>query len=69
MHRFPIGTQYTGRNGKVTRVCTVSEQLTVTDSTGAIVKEYYHSTHEFLGGRITDYDVCETTIARNLIIK
>jgi hypothetical protein len=65
-HRFPIGTQYTSRNGKVSRVCTVSDQLTVTNSKGEVVRLYYHATHEFMGQKLTDHDVGDTTIARNL---
>ena len=61
-HRFPIGTQYKTR-GKFPRFCTVTDQLTVTNSKGGIVKCYYHSTHDFCGQLVTDYDVNDTTIA------
>jgi hypothetical protein len=61
-HRFPIGTQYKTR-GKFPRLCTVTDQLTVTNSKGEIVKTYYHSTHEFCGQLVTNTDVCDTTIA------
>lgn len=64
-HRFPIGTQYKTR-GKHPRLCTVTEQLTVTNSKGKVVKTYYHATHEFLGQTITDFNVCDATIARGV---
>lgn len=66
MFRFPIGTQYTSR-GKVKRVCTVVDQLTVTNAAGEVVKTYYKSSHEFMGQTIYEHEVCTTTIARNLI--
>ena len=62
-HRFPIGTKYETR-GKVKRICTVTEQLTVTNSKGEIVKEYYESQHEFCGQIVTDHDVRDVTVAR-----
>ena len=61
-HRFPIGTQYKTR-GKFPRLCTVTDQLTVTNSKGEIVKTYYHSIHDFCGQFVTNTDVCDTTIA------
>ncbi len=61
-HRFPIGTQYKTR-GKFPRLCTVTDQLTVTNSKGEIVKVFYTSEHEFCGQLVTNTDVCDTTIA------
>jgi hypothetical protein len=61
-HRFAIGTQYLSR-GKHPRLCTVSKQLTVTDETGAVIKRYYWSTHEFLGQTVTDHDVKDAAIS------
>lgn len=74
MHRFPIGTQFIttckadrgfGRRQVSTRH-TITEQLTVTNSKGEVVRVYYQATHEFCGQAVTDPDVCDTTIARNL---
>ena len=65
--RFPIGTKFMTRNGKVSRVCTVSDHMTVTNSQGIVVKRYYQATHEFCGQSVTDHEVCDTTIARNLV--
>lgn len=66
-HRFPIGTRFTRRNGKVTQECEVTEQLTVINSKGEVVKCYYEARHLFCGQWVTDHDICDTTIARNLI--
>lgn len=65
-HRFEIGTQYMS-SGKHKRVCTVTDQLTVTNSKGEVIKRYYQSKHEFAGQAVYEHDVCDTTIARNLI--
>ncbi len=65
-HRFPIGTQYVSRHGKITRTCIVIDQLTTRNSAGAIVRECYVTTHEFCGQRIAEHDVCDTTIARGI---
>jgi len=64
--RFPIGTQYRS-HGKPPRICTVEDQLTVTNSKGDVVSHYYTSSHEFAGQKIYDRQVCETTIARNIV--
>jgi hypothetical protein len=62
--RFPIGTQYTDRNG---RECTVTDYLLTRDTAGRIVKRrYVIARRSFFGQLITDGDVCETTIARRL---
>lgn len=62
--RFEIGTKYMGR-GK--RICTVVDVYRTYNSAGELVKLRYVSTHEFMGQVITDYDVVDTTIARNII--
>lgn len=66
-HRFPIGTQYRSGHGKGTRVCTITDQLTTRNAAGEVVRLAYISEHEFMGQRVTDHDVCDTTIARNLV--
>lgn len=67
MFRFAIGTQYMSQ-GKVKRVCTVVDQLTVTNAAGEVIKRYYKTSHEFMGQMVYEHDVCDTTIARNLIV-
>ena len=63
MSRFPIGTQYPDRKG---RTCTVTDILTTTDSSGAVVRVRYVAVHAFAGQMVADCDVTETTIARAL---
>ena len=65
-HRFPIGTQYSTRE-KHAKVCTITEQLTTTNSKGEIVAIRYLSSHEFCGQQVTNSDVLDTTIARGLL--
>lgn len=65
---YPIGTKYTGRNGRGFRVCTVIDvHHTYSKLTGELVKTRYVATHDFCGQAVTDYDVVQPTIARNLI--
>lgn len=64
-HRFEPGTKFMSR-GKHPRVCTVTDVLTTTNLAGEVVKVRYVATHEFAGQTITDYDVCDTTIARGI---
>lgn len=64
-HRFPIGTKFTTR-GKAPREAVVIDQLTTTNSKGEVVRESYITEHKFLGRRIAERDVCDTTIARGL---
>lgn len=66
-HRFPIGTKYQPV-GKHAKLCTVTDQLTTTNSKGEIVSERYISTHEFCGATVTNHDVVDTTIARGLTL-
>ena len=65
-HRFPIGTQYTRNTGKRRDVCTVVDQLTLTNSKGEVLRRSYVTAHPFCGQQVTEHDVCDTTIARNL---
>jgi hypothetical protein len=64
--RFPIGTQYLS-SGKRKDVCTVIDILKTYNSAGELVKIRYVATHLFMGQLVADYDVVDTTIARNLI--
>jgi len=65
--RFPIGTQYLHKRGKVERICTVVDILKTYNHTGELVSIRYVSEHEFLGQKVLDRDVVDATIARNLI--
>lgn len=64
-HRFPIWTTYTTR-GKSPRLCTVVDQLTLTNSKGEVVRTSYVAEHVFCGQKVLECDVCDTTIARGL---
>ena len=67
-HRFPIGTKFeTVKKVGTKHIRTahvVTEQMTVTNSKGEVVRRYYEAEHEFCGQMVTDHDVCDTTIAR-----
>ena len=63
--RFPVGTVYQS-GGKHPRRCKVIDFLTTVNLAGDVVKTRYVSTSEFLGSTLTDYEVCETTIARGV---
>lgn len=65
-HRFPIGTKYATR-GRNRQVHTVTDQLTVTNSRGAVVAVRYVAEHQFCGQTVVDRDVVDTTIARGLL--
>jgi len=62
--RFNVGTTFTGK-GK--RICTVTDIHRTYNNAGDIVKIRYVAVHDFLGQSVTEQDVLETTIARNLI--
>lgn len=66
-HKFPIGTKFQTRTGKASRLCTVIDHMTVTNSKGEVVKTFYQASHDFCGQQVIDHDVCEVTIARGLI--
>lgn len=63
---YAIGTKFMTR-GKAPRECTIVDIHTTTNSAGEVVKVRHVATHAFLGQTITDYDVCDVTIARGLI--
>jgi hypothetical protein len=65
-HRFSIGTQYKS-SGKHPHICTVEDQMTVTNSKGEAVFHYYTTSHEFAGQKVYEHRVCDVTIARGLI--
>lgn len=66
MHRFPIGTQYIRIYGKRRDLCTVVDQLTLTNSKGEVLRRSYITSHPFCGQEVIEHDVGDTTIARNL---
>lgn len=64
--RFKIGTTYKTHNKKNASLCTVVDIHTTTNAAGEVVRVRYVTSHEFCGRTVLDYDVCDTTIARNL---
>lgn len=66
-HRFPIGTQYVRKHGPRRDVCTVIDHLTTTNSKGEVVSVRYVTAFAFLGQQVTDSEVVDTAIARNLL--
>lgn len=66
MHRFPIGTQYRIVTKHRTDLCTVVDQLTLTNSKGEVLRRSYITSHPFCGQAVTEHDVTDTHIARNL---
>ena len=64
--RYPIGTQFLS-GGKHKRMSTVTDILKTYNMAGELVNIRYVATHEFVGQIVTDRDVCDATIARNLI--
>lgn len=68
--RFPIGTKYTHRvngNPKYTREAVIIDQWTTTNAAGEVVRRVYVTAHGVAGQVVTNYDVCDTTIARALL--
>lgn len=64
--RFNIGTTFLS-SGKRKDVCTVTDILRTYNSAGELVSLRYVATHPFMGQQVTDHDVVETTIARNVV--
>ena len=63
--RFAIGTKYKNRSKAI---CEVVDILKTYNNAGELVQIRYVSAHLFLGQMLKDYDVLDTTIARNLIV-
>jgi len=63
--RFPIGTKFKTQ-GKNPRSATVVDIWTTTNNAGAIVRVNYVTEHEFLGQKVRDHSVADTTIARSM---
>lgn len=64
--RFQIGQKFLS-HGKHPRLCTITDVLKTFNSAGLLVRVRYVATHEFIGlNVITDYDVCDATVARGI---
>lgn len=64
---IPMGTKYNSKHGKISRIATVTDYHVTTNLAGEIVNRRYVSTHDFMGQAITERDITETEIRRNLI--
>lgn len=64
--QFAIGTKFKTRH-KIPRVCQVIDILKTYNNAGELVSIRYVSVHEFMGQKVTDSNVVETTIAMGLI--
>ena len=62
---YPIGTKYKTR-GKAPRLCEVVDILKTYNLAGELVKTRYVAVHDFMGQKVTDYDVVKTTISMGL---
>lgn len=65
--KYPIGTTFTMRHGKITRVHTVVDFYTTTNMAGEIVLQRYVAAHDFLGQQLITVNITETAISRGLI--
>ena len=63
---YPVGTVFKPI-GKHSKECTVIDIYITKNLKGEIVQTRYVATHEFLGQKVTDYDVVAVTIARGFI--
>lgn len=66
--RFKIGTKFKTRH-KNARLCTIVDIHKTYNHNNELVKFCYVSEHDFLGQKIKDYNVNETTISMGLIEK
>ena len=64
--RFAIGQKFVAR-GKNASQCEVVDIFKTFNSSGQLVRVEYVAAHDFMGQKIVDYSVCETTIARGAI--
>jgi hypothetical protein len=65
-YRFPVGTRFHSA-GKHPVVCTVTDIHFTANLAGETVSVRYVATHTFLGQTVTEFNVCDTSIARRLI--
>ena len=63
---FPIGTTFKSY-GKHPLECTITDIWKTYNAAGELVRLRYVATHRYLGQTVTNYDVCHTTVARQLI--
>lgn len=63
LHRYPVGTTFTPRGRAHSTTHTVVDLLTTVNSLGEVVRVRYVAEHLFLGQRVVDSNVTETTIA------
>ena len=61
---YAIGTQFIRQAGKRKDVETIEDIYTTTNSAGEVVNTRYVASHDFMGQKVFDYDVCAVTIAR-----
>jgi hypothetical protein len=66
MTEYAIGTQYLTRN-REPRLCTVVDVWKTFNAAGELVEVSYVAEHVFMGQRLTERDVCATTIAMGLV--
>jgi len=64
--KFKIGLTFKRQNKKHPREETIIDIWTTTNSKGEVVQIRYVTEHEFLGQKVKDRDVVETTIVRSL---
>ena len=64
--KFLIGTKYKTR-GKSPKECTVIDILKTYNHKNELVSIRYVSSHDFMGQKVIDRDVVETTITMGLI--
>lgn len=65
--KYPIGTKFKTR-GKAPRLCTVIDILRTYNHAGELVSIRYVATHDFLGQKVIDLDVPETTISMGIVV-
>ncbi len=65
--KYPIGTKFKKVGRKNDSIWVVVDYLTTTNQRGEVVQIRYVAETTFLGQKMTDNDVCETTIARGIL--
>lgn len=62
---FEIGTEFLS-SGKHPHHCTVDEVFKTYNSKGELCRVTYLVSHQFVGQRVSEHDVCAVTIARGV---
>lgn len=65
--KYPLGTKFVKVGRKNQTPWVVIDYLETTNRKGEIVQVRYVAETTFLGQKMTDNDVCETTIARGIL--